>query len=77
MWRGSKPIDPKFGTETQIRIKNEVKILIESAKIMPQEPLNDCLKRVFLFYKDHYLQNQSELEEGEKELTKDADRENV
>jgi hypothetical protein len=42
MLERSKPIDPNFGEETQIRIKNEVKEMIEKAKIIPRESLNDA-----------------------------------
>jgi hypothetical protein len=54
MLERSKPIDPNFGEETQIRIKNEVKEMIEKAKIIPRESLNDCLNRVFSFYNEHH-----------------------
>jgi len=48
MLAGSVPCDPNFGKETQIRISIEVKKMIEDEKIIPREPLNDCIKRLIL-----------------------------
>ena len=45
---GSKPIDPDFGKETQIRIKIEVRDMLEKAKIIPRESASDCIKRLIL-----------------------------
>jgi hypothetical protein len=40
------PIDTEPGGSTMIRVSTEVRELIESVKIIPREPLNDCLKRI-------------------------------
>lgn len=58
MW--GKPIDPDFGEYTQIRIKQSVKAIIEETKIIPQEPLNDCLLRVFTYYRENHPDNKEE-----------------
>jgi len=36
-----------------IRVSTEVRELIEGAKIIPREPLNDCIKRVFAGYQKY------------------------
>jgi hypothetical protein len=38
--------DREPGGSTMIRVSNEVKDLIEQSKIIPREPLNDCIKRI-------------------------------
>jgi hypothetical protein len=38
-------IDREPGGSTMIRVSYEVKQLIEEEKIIPREPLNDCIKR--------------------------------
>ena len=40
------PIGREPGDSTMIRVSLEVRGLIETVKIIPREPLNDCLKRV-------------------------------
>jgi hypothetical protein len=69
MIEGSKPIDPDFGKETQIRIKIEVRDMIEKAKIIPRESANDCIKRIFTEYQYLYKENRKfkkmlKIEEG-------------
>jgi hypothetical protein len=39
-------IDREPGGSTMIRVSTEVREMIESAKIIPREPLNDCIKRI-------------------------------
>jgi hypothetical protein len=46
MRAGSTPIDPEFGSETQIRVKTDVKKMIDDEKIIPRESANDCIKRI-------------------------------
>ena len=36
-----------------IRVSTEVRELIEGAKFIPREPLNDCIKRVFAGYQKY------------------------
>jgi hypothetical protein len=43
-------IDREPGGSTMIRVSTEVREMIETAKIIPREPLNDCIKRVFTGY---------------------------
>jgi hypothetical protein len=39
-------IDREPGGSTMIRVSIEVRDMIEAVKIIPREPLNDCLKRI-------------------------------
>ena len=39
--------DREPGGSTMIRVSIEVRDIIEGAKIIPREPLNDCIKRIF------------------------------
>jgi hypothetical protein len=39
-------IDREPGGSTMIRVSIEVRDMIEAEKIIPREPLNDCLKRI-------------------------------
>lgn len=39
-------IDREPGGSTMIRVSTEVRELIEQSKIIPREPLNDCIKRI-------------------------------
>jgi len=41
-------IDREVGGSTMIRVSWEVKEMIEQEKIIPREPLNDCIKRGIL-----------------------------
>lgn len=41
-------IDREVGGSTMIRVSMEVKQMIEEEKIIPREPLNDCIKRGIL-----------------------------
>jgi hypothetical protein len=41
-------IDREPGGSTMIRVSTDVRDLIESEKIIPREPLNDCIKRGIL-----------------------------
>jgi hypothetical protein len=41
-------IDREVGGSTMIRISTEVRDMIEAEKIIPREPLNDCIKRGIL-----------------------------
>ena len=40
----------EVGESTMIRVSYDVKEMIEKAKIIPREPLNDCIQRVFIAY---------------------------
>jgi hypothetical protein len=42
------PIDRDIGGSTMIRVSWEVRELIEQEKLIPREPLNDCIKRGIL-----------------------------
>jgi hypothetical protein len=41
-------IDREPGGSTMIRVSWEVRDMIEAVKIIPREPLNDCLKRIII-----------------------------
>ena len=41
-------MDREVGGSTMIRVSMEVKKMIEDEKIIPREPLNDCIKRGIL-----------------------------
>jgi hypothetical protein len=46
-------IDREVGGSTMIRVSIEVKQMIEEEKIIPREPLNDCIKRGILENRKH------------------------
>lgn len=46
-------IDREPGGSTMIRVSYEVKQMIEEEKIIPREPLNDCIKRGILENRKH------------------------
>lgn len=41
-------IDREVGGSTMIRVSMEVRDMIEEEKIIPREPLNDCIKRMII-----------------------------
>jgi hypothetical protein len=48
-------IDREVGGSTMIRVSIEIRDMLESEKIIPREPLNDCLKRLVLENRKHRL----------------------
>jgi len=47
------------GESTMIRVSYEVKDMIEKEKLIPREPLNDCIKRGILENRKYRTLNQS------------------
>lgn len=60
-------IDREPGGSTMIRVSVEVKEMIESEKLIPREPLNDCIKRGILENR-RYKQERHDIETRERLL---------
>ena len=59
-------IDRDPGGSTMIRVSREVREMIEQEKIIPREPLNDCIKRGILENREHRKHPSIETREGLK-----------